>query len=49
MLQSMVSQRVGHDLATERQKHTETIFGSFVVREHIISQFSSVAQSGLTL
>ena len=29
MLQSMVSQRVGHDLATERQKHTETIFGSF--------------------
>ena len=29
MLQSMGLQKVGHDLVTEQQKHTETFFGSF--------------------
>ena len=29
MLKSMGSQRAGYNLATEQQKHMETIFGSF--------------------
>ena len=49
MLQSMGSQRVGHDLATEQQEEAPTLQGEFPGQSSILSHWVSVYGTELSV